>query len=490
MKQTEQNQKIKHAFDAITPNVLESVLSDCDKNRTKGTVFMMQQKNRRPLWNKIAAIAAAIVLIVSGAFVFGQYQTYYTPDALIALDINPSIEITVNRNEKVLDVKARNEEAKTVIGTMDFKGSTLDLTVNALIGSMLRNGYLNEITNAILISVESNDPQKGAQLQEKLTNEVNTLLQTDTFDAAILSQYVPVDATLKQQAETYGISDGKVQLINQITNGNNHYTVEDLAPLSITELSLLANAGNVELSQVESVGTASEKAYIGREKAKQIVAEHLGLSVSDLFFEDIELDYENGRMVYEIECYVNGREYDYDIHAVTGEITKGYTANQNTAANEQPVQPVTIDEARIKNIILEHAGLTETSLQNYRIRLTKDDGRNVYDIEFYANGYEYDYEIDAESGKIRDYDREKEVQPPANAQPTNSTVIGKDAAKAAALAHAALSENEIAKFKIEQDRDDGRNVYEIEFHANGYEYDYEINAHNGDVLKSEKERED
>lgn len=99
---------------------------------------------------------------------------------------------------------------------MDFSGSSLDVTVNALIGSMLRNGYLNENANSILVSVDTRDAAKGSALREKLAGEIDSLLRTDTFSGAVLSQTVAADAALQQLAQEYGISLGKAQLVQEI----------------------------------------------------------------------------------------------------------------------------------------------------------------------------------------------------------------------------------------------------------------------------------
>lgn len=130
----------------------------------------------------------------------------------MSLDVNPSVEIQVNRKDQVLEVTPLNEDGKRVIGDMDFSGSDLDVTVNALIGSMLQNGYLSELANSILISVDNDDAQRGAELQEQLTQEVNNLLQTNSFSGAVLSQTVSDDNALRAQAEQYGITLGKAQL--------------------------------------------------------------------------------------------------------------------------------------------------------------------------------------------------------------------------------------------------------------------------------------
>ena len=122
-----------------------------------------------------------------------------------------------------------------------------------------------------------------------------------------------------------------------------------------------------------------------------------------------------------------------------------------------------------------------------------DDGRAVYDVEFLAGGKEYDYEIDAATGAVRSFDTERDDSIPSGGSATGGTAatgdIGRDAALAAALQHAGLTEAEITNLYVKADRDDGRTVYDVEFLSGGMEYDYEIDAATGAVRSFDTERE-
>lgn len=267
-------------------------------------------------------IAAALVLLLGGAAGVRLYSVNRAVASTVSLDVNPSVEIQVNQKDRVLRVNALNEDGRIVLGDMNFSGSSLDVTVNALVGSMLRNGYLSELANSILVSVDNGDPAKGVALQTRLTEEINSLLQTDAFTGAVLSQTVSADGTLEKLADTYGISLGKAQLIREIADKNPLYTPEDLAKLTINELNLLASAGSGALDKVESVGTASDKAYIGADKARDAALRHAGVTAADAAKLEVELSCEKGVMVYEVEFEAGGYEYDVDVNAKTGDILK------------------------------------------------------------------------------------------------------------------------------------------------------------------------
>lgn len=73
--------------------------------------------------------------------------------------------------------------------------------------------------------------------------------------------------------------------------------------------------------------------------------------------------------------------------------------------------------------------------------------------------------------------------------PPKDGYIGRQAAIRAALAHAGFNEADVRRLKCELDREDGLMVYEIEFEKDGFEYDYDIDAKSGTVVKFKKERD-
>ena len=89
------------------------------------------------------------------------------------------------------------------------------------------------------------------------------------------------------------------------------------------------------------------------------------------------------------------------------------------------------------------------------------------------------------------YDDRVPTNPDAHAtQAPASTTITADEAKTIALGHAGLTESEVSRFHAELDRERGGLVYEIEFDSATHEYEYEVNAETGEVIKSEKEYRD
>lgn len=253
---------------------------------------------------------------------------------------------------------------------------------------------------------------------------------------------------------------------------------------------------------------SKEKAeYIGEAKAKSIALTHAGLSESQVNFVKVSLDRDDRHENYDVEFYNGTTEYDYEIDALSGDILKyDQEIEQNGAAGKNPVQnkdetkPVPyIEEAKAKEAALAHAGLSESEVTFVKTNLNQDDGRVDYDVEFYSGNTEYDYEIDAQTGDIIEFDRDiDDYTIPAapnqgSAPPASNTTnqpIDEAQAKTIALNHAGLSESQVTHLNLQFDQDDGTTKYEIDFKNGWTEYEYEIDAATGTILKADTDQED
>lgn len=219
---------------------------------------------------------------------------------------------------------------------------------------------------------------------------------------------------------------------------------------------------------------------ITREKAKEIALDHAGLSATQVTFAKTKMDTENGKLVYEIEFYAGNKEYDYEIDAHTGKIISYDFDAESYAPPTQPTQQITREKA--KEIALDHAKLSPSQVKFVKVKQDMENGISVYEIEFYAGNKEYDYEIDARTGKIISYDFDAESYTPSTNQPGNGGKITLEKAKEIALQHAGLNGANVRFTKTKQEFDDGITKYEIEFFVNGVEHEFEISA-SGKVIE-------
>lgn len=147
-----------------------------------------------------------------------------------------------------------------------------------------------------------------------------------------------------------------------------------------------------------------------------------------------------------------------------------------------------LSEEEARRIVLEHAGLTEDQVTFVTFEMDRGRYRTEYDLEFYAGSEEYDYEIDAATGEILSFDRDMEGRAPA-ASSQSGELLSAEQAQNAALTHAGLTSDQVTGMRSELDRDDGRQLYEVEFYSGATEYDYEIDAYSGEVISYSAEKD-
>lgn len=149
-----------------------------------------------------------------------------------------------------------------------------------------------------------------------------------------------------------------------------------------------------------------------------------------------------------------------------------------------------ISDDRAKEIALKDAGVKAEDAIFLKVKLEREHGRFQYDVEFYSGSSEYEYEIDAATGKILSADRELEDFIVTPSPASNGETITAERAKEIALADAGVRANRAVFTKVKLDWDDGRPEYEVEFYAGSMEYEYEIDARTGKIISREIDRRD
>ncbi|OUQ81642.1 PepSY domain-containing protein [Flavonifractor sp. An100] len=498
MTDQELERRLEQALSRCAPDDLEGVLSRCQA-RADHVVPIAAYRRPKRIRNWIAA-CLALVLVGGGGGMF--YQQAYAVTSVVSLDVNPSIELKVNRQEKVLSCAALNEEAAAILSEMgggaDLKGTKLDVAVNAIVGALVRHGYLSSISSAILISVEDNDQNRAAKLQQELTATVDAVLQDQSAGASVLSQTLPQDASLEELAKEYNISTGKASLVKQAISLNSSLDFEALAQLSVEELTDLVETGAPGMP-------------IGLSAAQQAAEEYAGVWGKESVSAEVDPELDERIAHYEVELYhPTLGEFEYMVDAYTGEILIGQanilqssltesgggnTSSSGNSSSGNPSSPSTSGSTQIgsagdigsdkaKAAAFQHAGVSASEVTQLKLERDEDDGRIEYEIEFWVGGTEYDCVVDAASGSILKMERED------HGIPEQTGDIGSEEAKTVALNHAGVSESETTKMKVELDEDDGRLQYEVEFKAGGMEYEYTIDASSGAVLEHESDWDD
>ena len=421
MTNEKMEQRLAAALEKTAPDDVSGVLSRCEAR--KGTVINMKtKKSAKRSWTTIVAACLAVILLGGGG---AFYQRANAVASVVSLDVNPSIELKVNRSEKVLSCTPLNDDAREILAGMDggadLKGAKLDVAVNAIVGSLVRSGYLDSISSAIMISVEDKNTTRAEKLQRELTSAVDGVLQTSAAKASVLTQTLTQDAAREQQARENNISTGKAALVNRVLALNPSLSFDALAALSVEELKDLAEAGAPAMP-------------IGKDAAAYAAEQYAGTTALDSVTAEVDPELDESPAHYEVELHTAWGEFEYLVDAYAGKVLSGQkdllTAFAQNAAPQpaqpseqkpapQPAQPSEqkpapseatkdIGYAKAKSIALDHAGVREAQAYDMDIELDDEDGRLIYEVEFKSGNMEYDYEIDAATGAILKHEAELE----------------------------------------------------------------------------------
>lgn len=401
MTDQELERRLRQALDAAAPDDLDGVLSRCAPRAEAVVPFRPRRKSHAR-----ALIAACLTLVLVGGTGGVFYQRANAVASVVSLDVNPSIELKVNQKEKVLSCTPLNQEAEAVLSGMgggaDLKGAKLEVAVNAVVGALVSSGYLDSLSSAIMLSVEDQDQDRAARLRQELTGTVDSVLQSQSSGAAVLSQTVDASADLDQQAREYHISTGKANLVNQVIAQNDSLSFDALAKLTVEELSDLIQLGSPAMP-------------IGMEEAARIAKEAAGVPETDPAAVEVDPELDEEVPHYEVELSQPGRdEQEYLVDAFTGELLSGgpTVLSSDPAEHEQnasgggSIAGIGPDQAR--DAALTHAGISEGQVSGLQVQQDWDDGRLEYEVEFRSGDMEYEYTIDGSTGQILEYDQEQD----------------------------------------------------------------------------------
>lgn len=144
---------------------------------------------------------------------------------------------------------------------------------------------------------------------------------------------------------------------------------------------------------------------------------------------------------------------------------------------------------KAKELAFSHAGVNANEVTVVKAQKERDDRRNIYDIEFYSKDFtEYDCEVDAQSGEIISFDKDAEsvnkiADKDAPTSNTNNSITAERAKEIALSKVEGATDKDIREFKRELE--DGLEIFEGKIIFDKKEYEFEINAQNGEVIKWE-----
>lgn len=494
--------KIREAFENATPDVLDSVLSDCRLEKGTGIPGKDKKKGRRLL--EFAATAAAVVLLFGmGAGIAGLIGSglTFSPAGQGNQDIDDVPQfISTNPNETEPQNTVgpiTSEEAKRIavefIGTQpegiilssmpvavgcecDEADGRMIYEIDVHHGSWKYDVEIDAWTGEIL----------DWEREEKIGNELDGYVKMDAIAAA--RQYVmaenpsaggePYLYSCIADTDTGGnVSFWKIKLAYNRKSYTMYVSQKDLA------------VSDVEVMDGYRDGDGNAASLISKTKARDIALGDLGIPLDDVNYLDIELEDDSGYEIFEIDIAGAFGAYAYSIDSVTGGILNrigesGMELNHDYFDYDRYLTcAVSWRIARDKALEGADVPLSElTELEFDTLPVNSTD----YVISFSDGKGEYECRIHSGTGEIL-YFSEESCDADTEPTPPDGN-IGLENAVRFALEYAGLTADQVLNLECEYNNEvNGNYHYEVSFHYGGYEYEIDVQAFSREILKLEKE---
>lgn len=271
------------------------------------------------------------------------------------------------------------------------------------------------------------------------------------------------------------------------------YEVEFIHEGTEYEYWIRASDGSVVKKDTEILSSALAKADIASNDQNKAEAEQEDALQTGALLEVEQKESENTQQTSQ-EKTDNRKQAAQEEKESGQQASEEKTDGGQQTAQEETQKGSTQDSGleAAKSAALADAGLTDSQVTFTKTKLDYDDGISVYELEFYTDTHEYEYDVNASTGKVISKSTEAFYQKngnAANGSGSSDSYIGVDQAKSIAVKHAGLTLKDVTFSKAKLENDDGYTVYEVEFYKNRSEYEYKIDALTGDILEYDAEQD-
>lgn len=377
MRKENIEQRLRHEFSDIAPNRLDELLAAVDELPEDDTVinFTQEVKKRRSPLKAVLSAAAALLLIVGAA---GLYTNLSADRYIVAVDVNPAVELRVNGFDRISAVTLKNDDAKALIDEKDLKGKTVSDAVDTLTEKLCGDGYLNENSNGVLVSVHGGDDA----LCSKIVGSVGKATERAGFNYAVLYQSLDDDA------------DGKAELIAKLDGRLENFNTEELNKLSVQELIFLAESLDSLPDKTELYGKLN--GYLSAEDAKHDAGVDSASATQSI------IRYAE-QLAYEIVYTENGTTHKYVVSASTGKVLAhekhGNSSSGSPGKNNSKGDGLLSADDILKTF-KKTFGFVDVVLDDVHVTRSMRNGEPVYIVTYKVFGVTRSAVFDARTAEI------------------------------------------------------------------------------------------
>lgn len=274
-------------------------------------------------------ILGLLVVIVSIIGVMFYFKWSNNSVSFVTLSINPEIELALDNKDIVIDVIALNEDADILTSDLDLKGLTIEEANKKIIDSSMETGYLDEYSdeNTIVVTVVNDSETKRQVLEKKVMTKLNEHFETKKIYPILIAK--GLDEELKAEADEYGISYGKMLLIEKAVTLNETLSKESLINISIRDIqseikdSAMKRRGDLKDSLEQKRNEWKEEKSKLKQERKEIIEQKREMIIEKHQEEFENMTQEQKKEAIETYLKTEKEEIKSDIGAIREEMKKG-----------------------------------------------------------------------------------------------------------------------------------------------------------------------
>lgn len=247
--QNDIEQHLKSAVSQMTPDIWNRLDLSVPQEKECGDIHTVGREKKKifRLRSRFQGLAAAACLcaVLGGGLYYREFRQIVS---VVSLDVNPSLELYLNRRDTVIKTISKNDDGQTVADQTDVTGQHLSEAVATLVTTMTQDGYLEQAQDrqsAVLVTVSSKQNEKKAEeLKQNVTANVEYSLAVNEVPAVVYGQSEAngeVRQEVQQLADEYQISQGKAAFIQSLASENENLEKEEVSRLAQMNMSEISN---------------------------------------------------------------------------------------------------------------------------------------------------------------------------------------------------------------------------------------------------------
>lgn len=200
----------------------------------------------------VLAAACALVFVMTALFAGRSTGAY----AYIDVDINPSVEFVVDKNEKIIEINALNSDAENVLKDISLKGTAFDKAVTEYIANAKSKGYMTAAQGKQVL-VAYTLAKSNSKDEEKFYDYI-TSIENLSNSQDFVSTIIKVSSATKEQAAENGISMGRQAALENAKESGLDISLDNIKDISVNDVMQMIMTGNLKNTDTEIVKTTDK----------------------------------------------------------------------------------------------------------------------------------------------------------------------------------------------------------------------------------------